>query len=171
MKRRRTKKAEPASSDRTATQDHVNDDICVALRSSSNPIFGGTIPNSVSLGSLRSSSIPKLSSHISDISEQDTIDDIVGVESDMIRRKPIPYGKPSLELLRRTVSFANASNPGSRSEGKLSPHTPSEQNTSMITTNSYVTSDLEVCQSKEFVTVESSSTDTSANTDYDDLTE
>ena len=66
---------------------------------------------------------------------------------ELVVRKPTPYGKKSLESIRRVVSVVNSSTPSS------------DPNTSMITNTSH-SSGLEVCPSKGVLTISSSSADT-----------
>lgn len=130
----------------------VNDE--EALRSSSNPVYSGAIPQSASM-----CSIHKSSSHISDMSSE--------LESGEISRKPTPYGKPSLESLRRTVSVSPTSSFTSTPKLVHSVKFDTQPNTSMITTtSSSQPSDLEMCQSKDVITV--SSVSSSHDTDYDE---
>jgi hypothetical protein len=65
---------------------------------------------------------------------------------ELVVRKPTPYGKTSLESIRRVVSVVNSSTPSS------------DPNTSMITNTSH-SSGLEVCPSKDVLTLSSSSSD------------
>lgn len=134
------------------------------LRSSSNPVYSGTIPSSISMGSIH-----KSSSHISDMSSE--------LESGEITRKTTPYGKPSLESLRRTVSVSpnrprTSPTTSFTSSPKLvhSVKFETQPNTSMITTTSSQPSDLEMCQSKDVITVSTISSSTH-DTDYDDESE
>lgn len=156
------KKLQHAQSEGSIPKEEISDN--GVLRSSSNPIYSNSFPQSASM-----CSIHKSSSHISDMSSE--------LESGEISRKPTPYGKPSLESLRRTVSVSpNHSRTSSRASPTTSfTSTPklvhsvkfeTQPNTSMITTtSSSQPSDLEMCQSKDVITVSSSS---SHDTDYDD---
>lgn len=89
--------------------------------------------------------------------------------AEIVTRKPTPYGKPSLESIRRVVSVTGSSGSGIASASgatltvpNSSGGTSSEPNSSMVTSVSH--GGLEVCTSKDVVTLSSdaSSSDSSS---------